>query len=98
MFYVNIQYMNTHELHQDVVRIALASCEYWHQALKHSQAVCSMSGKTDYVGVTNMERLDQGHLHPLLKDPSNQEQQSSKELFEQLIKSYSEHLHELATL
>ncbi len=32
-----------------------------------------------------MERLDQGHLHPLL------------ELFEQLNNSYSEHIHELAT-
>ncbi len=28
-----------------------------------------MSGKTDHVGVTTMDRLDQGHLHPLLEQP-----------------------------
>jgi hypothetical protein len=44
-----------------------------------------------------MERLDQGHLHPLLEDPRltypgavNQTRAStSKELFKQRVKSYS---------
>jgi hypothetical protein len=58
-----------------------------------------------------MERLDQGPLHPLLntldKHVSDRNrtwvacvagEQTSKELFEQLINSYSEHLHELATV
>ncbi len=29
----------------------------------------SLSSKTDHVGVTNLERLDQGHLHPKLEVP-----------------------------
>jgi hypothetical protein len=32
-------------------------------------SACSMSGKIDHVGVTNIERLDQGHLHPLIEKP-----------------------------
>jgi hypothetical protein len=57
-----------------------------------------------------MDRLDQGHLYPLLEVPilicpnGNGTQasvvggeHSSKELFKQLINSYSEHLHEPAT-
>ncbi len=48
-----------------------------------------------------MERLDQGHLHPLLEVPRltypeavNQTRAStSKELFKQWVNSYSEHLH-----
>jgi hypothetical protein len=34
--------------------------EYWHHLL---------SSKTDHVGVTTMERLDQGRLHPILDVP-----------------------------
>ncbi len=45
------------------------------------KSLCSMSGKTDYIGVTNIEILDQGHLHLLLEDPSNQDHSS-------LAKSY----------
>ncbi len=60
------------------------------------------------VGVTTMKRLDQGHLHPKLEVPgltcpgwkSNLGLQgrvggehSRKESFEQLVNSYSEHLH-----
>jgi hypothetical protein len=49
-----------------------------------------------------MERLDLGHLHPKLEiDMSRPEiepgplasEHSSKELFEQRVNSYSEHLH-----
>ncbi len=51
-----------------------------------------------------MERLDQGHLHPKLEvqrltclgresNPGLRGEHSSKELFEQRINSYSEHLH-----
>ncbi len=55
-----------------------------------------------------MERLDQGHLYPFLEPETDMSHMtrvstvggdhSSKELFEQLFNSYSEHLHELATL
>ncbi len=30
------------------------------------KSFCSISGKTDHVGVTTMKWIDQGHLHPLL--------------------------------
>jgi len=50
-----------------------------------------------------MERLDQGHLHPLLNVPRHTflaresnpglREHSSKELSEQRINSYSQHLH-----
>jgi hypothetical protein len=49
-----------------------------------------------------MERLDQGHLHPKLEVPRLKclcrvsavgSKHSSKELFEQCINSFSEHLH-----
>jgi hypothetical protein len=53
-----------------------------------------MSGKTDHVRVTTVERIDQVHLHPLLEDPrlaGNRTlasmlggEHSSIELFEQL--------------
>jgi hypothetical protein len=45
------------------------------------------------------ERLDQGHLNPLLQVPNLTRasavggEHSSKELFEQRVNSYSEHLH-----
>ncbi len=53
-----------------------------------------------------MERLDQGHLYPLTRASKTVisrasavgGEHSSKELFEQLVNSYSEHLHELATV
>ncbi len=70
-----------------------------------------MSGKTDHVGFTAMKKLEQDHLHPLLEHPrltclgresntglqggKRQNEHSSKELFEQHVNSYSEHLHEL---
>ncbi len=55
-----------------------------------------------------MERLDQGLFHALLEQPrltcSGREnrtrvggEHSSKELFELIVNSYSEHSHELAT-
>jgi hypothetical protein len=52
-----------------------------------------------------MERLDIGHLHPLLEHPRltcpgqkiSPGEHSSKELFEQPINSYSEHLNEHST-
>ncbi len=57
----------------------------------------TLSSKTDHVGVTTMERLNQGHLHPRLEVlrltclgwESNPN--SSKELFEQPFNSYSGH-------
>ena len=60
-----------------------------------------MSSKTVHVGVTTMERLDQGHLHPKLEVPRLTSlgrelnlggEHSSKELFKQRVNSYSEHL------
>jgi hypothetical protein len=53
-----------------------------------------------------MERRDQGHLHPLLKQLETimsrasavGGEHSSKELFEQSVNSFSEHLHELASI
>ncbi len=71
--------------------------EYWHHLL---------SSKTDHVGVTTMERLDQGRIHPsytrcpetdmsrLGLNPASGVggKYSSKELFEQRIISYSVHL------
>jgi hypothetical protein len=65
-----------------------------------------MSGKTDHVGVTTMERHGQGHLHPLLEKPETDmsrpgiktqasavgSKHYSKEPFEQRINSYFEHL------
>jgi len=55
---------------------------------------------------STMERLEQGHLHPLIKWTSRESNpgigggrnNSSKELFEQPINSYSKHLHEPATV
>jgi hypothetical protein len=52
-----------------------------------------------------MERLYQGHLHPLLKQLETVifrasavgGEHSSKQLFEQSVNSFSEHLHELAS-
>jgi hypothetical protein len=45
--------------------------EYWHQALVSPRIHCQarLSSKTDHVGVTTMERPDQGHLHPELEVP-----------------------------
>jgi hypothetical protein len=40
--------------------------EYLHQALASPQSAYSLSSKTDHVGVTTVERLDQGLLHHLL--------------------------------
>ncbi len=57
---------------------------------------------------STMERLDQGHLHPLLEHPETNMSRpgieprspalrrsgySNKELFEQHVNGYSEHLH-----
>ncbi len=78
--------------------------EYWHQALASPH---SLSRKVDHVGVTTMKRLDQGHFHPKLDPETDMSQpeiesgppkklggeHSIKETFEQLVKSYSEHLH-----
>ncbi len=54
--------MNTHELHQDIGRIALA----------RQMACClddalQVPGVSNDVGVTTLERRDQGHLHPKLE-------------------------------
>jgi hypothetical protein len=57
-------YMNIHELHQGVGQIALASHSTLNIDIRHLQV--HVSGKTDHIRVTTMERLDQGHLHPLL--------------------------------
>jgi hypothetical protein len=61
-----------------------------------------MSGKTDNVGVTTMEKLDQGHLSStrapprltclgqgIKPGPPLGGEHSRKELFEQLVNSYS---------
>ncbi len=84
----------------------LINPEYWHQALASPHIHCQACN-TDHVRVTTLERLDQGHLHPKLEVPRlaclSRElkyrasevggKHSSKELFEQLVNSYSEHLH-----
>jgi hypothetical protein len=46
-----------------------------------------------------MERLDQGHLYPLLEQPRQtcHGWDSNNELFEQLVNNYSEYLHEAST-
>jgi hypothetical protein len=67
---VQMSYMNTHELHRRCrprSTCNLFDPENQHQALANSHV--QMSGKTDHVGVTTMERLGQGHPHPLLEDP-----------------------------
>ncbi len=45
------------------------TCKLWILTSNTCKSVCSMSGKTDYIVVTNMLRLDQGHLHPLPEEP-----------------------------
>jgi hypothetical protein len=75
----------------------------------HLQVRGPISGKTDHVGVTIMDRLGQGHLPPLLEVPrltcpsreSNPDlrvsgEHSSKDQFER-PGSYLKHLHELTT-
>jgi hypothetical protein len=64
----------------------------------------SLSNRTDHVGVTTLKRLVQGHLHPKLKSQDRPRIEPGplwwgrvryfrKEPFEQLVDSYSEHLH-----
>ncbi len=60
-------YLNTHKLH--LGRISLAWHSPWMSTTGTCKSACSMSGQTDHVWVTTMERLDQGHLHPLLEHP-----------------------------
>jgi hypothetical protein len=59
-----------------------------------AEAPCSMSGKTNHVGVTTMENLDQGSLHHFIKHPETDMSRpgfelpaghATKELFRQLI-------------
>ncbi len=54
--------------------------------------------RTDHARVTTMKRLDQGHLYPELEVPGLTSQPGIKhEPLEQLVNSYSEHLHMSAT-
>jgi hypothetical protein len=48
-----------------------------------------------HVGVTTMKKLDKCQLHPKLEVPASTVggEHSRKEPFEQLVNSYSEHLH-----
>jgi hypothetical protein len=57
-------YMNIHELHKDVGRIVLA--RWMACCLADTLQVPRVS---NHVGVTTMERLYQGHLHPKLEVP-----------------------------
>jgi hypothetical protein len=56
------------------------------------KSACSMSGKTDHVGVTTMERLDQVHLHPSIKHVLGFKPQQSAKQAGALPRSYSNSL------
>jgi hypothetical protein len=94
MCYMNILYINTHELHWDVGRIALvrrmACC------LADALQVLCVS---NHVRVSTIERLDQSHHCPNLEVPGLTRpgrvgsENSRKEPSRQLVNGYSEHLH-----
>ncbi len=98
--------MNTHGLHQDVGRIALASHSTLNTDNRHLQVCAFTSNRTDHVGVTTIERLDQCHLYPNLEvpgltcpgresnpGPPRGKRSLLKSPSRQLVNSYSEHLH-----
>jgi hypothetical protein len=61
--------MNTHKLHWDVGRIALASRLNLNSDIRHLQVLYSLSSKTDHIRVTTMKKLDKGLFHPKLEVP-----------------------------
>jgi hypothetical protein len=102
MHLVTWTYMNTLEKHCS----PLASHTIWILTSDTCKSAYSQSSKTYHIRVTSVEILAQDHLHPKLEVPrltclgpkqtlasAVGGQHSSKELFEQRVNSYSEHLH-----